>query len=379
MFMRALNSVRRGLLVAVAMLSACSQQPLQPPVAGACRNAELTEFDGLVIIAPHPDDEVLGFAGLAGVFIEQGKPVRTVVVTDGDAYCSACALWSTGSVNGKACDASLLSNLATPEIDSLAEVRRQESIAAAKALGRPAPEFLTYPDTGLGMAWANSEAGNADKLLRRTDFSSCSSCGDCMTGYGMGPETQLSAKTLTASLDRILGRTTDKTLIATTHWLDSHSDHAALGAFVSERVAAAEKGRTVAYAVIHANTAKDHASSECWYPGPAAAECSCFDEARVDSDPGWLAALRAHRERPDWPQVLPDDVDYGEPWQLCLDEEMRVAKPLAIDAFGTQLGTVGLTPGLLPDSRKGLLDCSAYLRSFGRRTEVFVVRRAETP
>ena len=51
-----------------------------------------------------------------------------------------------------------------------------------------------------------------------------------------------------------------------------------------------------------------------------------------------------------------------------------MAKPLAIDAFETQLGTVGRTPGLLPESREGLLDCSAYLRSFGRRTEVFVVR-----
>ena len=74
------------------------------------------------------------------------------------------------------------------------------------------------------------------------------------------------------------------------------------------------------------------------------------------------------------PQVLPDDVDYGDPWQLCLDDESRISKPLAIDAFGTQLGTVGRTPGLLPESRKGVLDCNAYLRSFGRTTEVFVVR-----
>jgi LmbE family N-acetylglucosaminyl deacetylase len=361
------------LLVSILMAS-CAHQVLQPPVAGECRNSELTAFDGLVIIAPHPDDEVLGFTGLAGAFMAQGKPVRTIVVTDGDAYCGACALWTTGSIDGKACDASALSNLATPEIDSLAEVRRAESIAAAKVLGRPAPEFLTYPDTGLGIAWANSEAGNADKLLRRSDFSSCTSCGDCMTGYGVGPETRLSANTLTAALDRIIGSTSDNTLIATTHWLDSHSDHAALGAFVSERVAALRHDRAVAYAVIHASTAKAYASSECWYPGPAAKDCACFNEERIDQEPGWLTSLRAHRERPDWPQVLPDDVDYGEPWQLCLDDVTRVAKPLAIDAFGTQLGTAGRTPGLIPESRKGLLDCSGYLRSFGRRTEVFVVR-----
>ena len=375
--MRIARLCQLRVLLVFALLSACAPQALEPPVAGACRNDELTDFDGLLILAPHPDDEVLGFAGLAGAFAAQGKPVRTVVVTDGDAYCGACALWTTGSINGKPCDALSLSNLATPEVDSLAEVRRAESIAAATVLGRPAPEFWTYPDTGIGMALANLESGNADQFLRRTDFSACTSCGDCMTGYGMGPETTLSANTLTASLEQIIANTSDNTLIATTHWLDRHPDHAALGSFVSESTASA--GRTIAYAVIHANTAKNYESAECWYPGPASEECACFDEERVDAEPGWLAALRAHRERPDWPQVLPDDADYGEPWQLCLDDETRAAKPLAIDAFDTQLGTVGRTPGLIPESRKGIMDCNAYLRSFGRRTEVFVVKETSDP
>ena len=134
-------------------------------------------------------------------------------------------------------------------------------------------------------------------------------------------------------------------------------------------------GRTVAFSVIHANTRNGYPYSECWYPGPAAAECPCVDEERADRDAGWLESLRAHRVRPDWPLVLPDDVDYGEPSQLCLDDAARLAKPRAIHVFETQLGTVGRQPGLLPESRQGLLDCDAYLRSFGRRTEVFVVKR----
>ncbi len=72
---------------------------------------------------------------------------------------------------------------------------------------------------------------------------------------------------------------------------------------------------------------------------------------------------------------MPDDVDYGEPKQLCLDAATQSAKPLAIDAFKTQLGTIGQAPGILPRSREGLLDCTAYLRSFGRITEVFVVEQ----
>ena len=196
--MRIARFSRLRVLLVFALLSGCAQQTLAPPVAGECRNDELTDFDGLLILAPHPDDEVLGFTGLAGAFAAQGKPVRTVVVTDGDAYCSACALWTTGSIDGQPCDALSLSNLATPEVDSLAEVRRAESVAAAEVLGQPAPEFLTYPDTGIGMARVNLQSGNADQFLRRTDFSACTSCGDCMTGYGRGPETSLSANTLTA-------------------------------------------------------------------------------------------------------------------------------------------------------------------------------------
>jgi hypothetical protein len=87
-----------------------------------------------------------------------------------------------------------------------------------------------------------------------------------------------------------------------------------------------------------------------------------------------------HREanvlrQPSWPQALPDDIDYGQSSQLCLDDTTWPAKPQAIDAFRTQLGTVGRTQGVLAESREGILDCAGYLRSFGRRTEVFVVKR----
>ena len=104
--------------------------------------------------------------------------------------------------------------------------------------------------------------------------------------------------------------------------------------------------------------------------------CPCHDEARIDADPEWLAAMRRHREQPEWPQQLPDDVDYGPASQLCLDDATHAAKPVAIAAFETQLGTTGREPGLLPEHREGVLDCTAYLRSFARRTEVFVVERA---
>ena len=369
--------IRPIAMLAIVSLAACIHRDPVPPVIGQCANDALTNFDDLLILAPHPDDEVLGFAGLASTFTSLGKSVRTVVVTDGDAYCVACALWTTGSVTGRGCGPAELTNFDTRAVDSLAEVRRLDSAAAAERLDLETPEFLGYPDTGLAAARRNFKAGNSSKRLRRSDFSGCDNCLTCELGYGEGPSTRLSADTLTASLDEILGETSKGTLIATTHWLDGHGDHAALGAFVEDRLVALRLDRSVAFAVIHANSPNGFPYADCWYPGPPTPECSCFDDERADADPEWLVSLRRHRERLEWPQELPDDVDYGDASQLCLAETVKRSKPAAIDAFKTQLGTVGKTAGVLPESRQGLLDCSAYLRSFGRTTEVFVVKPLE--
>ena len=63
-------------LLAVLLTSACGHQDQAKPDIGECNNSELTDFDDLLIVAPHPDDEILGFAGLASAFVRQGKSVR---------------------------------------------------------------------------------------------------------------------------------------------------------------------------------------------------------------------------------------------------------------------------------------------------------------
>ena len=96
---------------ALALVAACKANPapesicpVVPTSQGTapgpvtCRNDALTAHDRLVILAPHPDDEVLGFAGLMTEFQRQGKPVSIVVVTRGDAYCDACAFWKNAGV-----------------------------------------------------------------------------------------------------------------------------------------------------------------------------------------------------------------------------------------------------------------------------------------
>jgi len=341
----------------------------------ACDNDALTGYDGVLVLAPHPDDEMLGFAGLVDAYQKQGKPVRVVVVTDGDAYCDACQLWKNAELGGATCDAADLSNFATPEVDSFAEVRRGESAAAAALLGRPAPDFLGYPDTGLGAAWANRGAGQTEAPLTRSDFSACDACGTC-GGYGAGPDSGLTAGRLESSLRALIAETSPDTLVATTHWLDGHGDHAALGEFV--RLLASESGlqRDQAYAVIHAHTPGSASHPDCWYPAPGVPECPCVDPQRAMAEPRWWDDQRLARIAPDQPAHLPDDADYGDEMQLCLTPALysgeEPIKPAIIAAYRSQLGTLA-RQGEMPAALDGIMDCNGYLASFAHRSEAFVL------
>ncbi len=78
-----------------------------------------------LILAPHPDDEVLGCGGAIMRHVADGDPVRVIICTDG-------AL-----------------GLPPGHPDPL-ETRRQESRCAARLLGYGEPIFWDWPDRGLG-------------------------------------------------------------------------------------------------------------------------------------------------------------------------------------------------------------------------------------
>ena len=320
-----------------------------------CDNHALTAYPALLVLAPHPDDDTLGFAGLIDAYRRAGKPVTVVVVTDGDAYCEACRFWKSGTVAGPMCSAEELSNFA--------DVRRSESAAAAKLLGLSPPRFLGYPDTGLDAALRNLDESKPAEALRRSDFSRCASCESC--GYGDGPRTTLSADTLQASLRELISAAPEGALIATTHWLDGHPDHAALGNFVRRL----RGGHPIAYAVIHAHT-KNTANADCWYPAPAAPDCPCMnDEAKALADPGWIARSAGQRLQPSLAASLPSDAEYGEAKQLCLPPGFDAVKLRAVRAYASQFGRAGSHPAALD----GIIDCQGYLTSFVRRSELFVL------
>src|SRR3972149_11469665 len=50
------------------------------PPEPSCDNQTLTAYGGLLVLAPHPDDETLAFAGLITAYMRQAKLVQIVVV-----------------------------------------------------------------------------------------------------------------------------------------------------------------------------------------------------------------------------------------------------------------------------------------------------------
>jgi LmbE family N-acetylglucosaminyl deacetylase len=72
--------------------------------------------DRLVVIAPHPDDEVLACGGLLSLRAQRGSECAVVAVTDGDASHEGCSDWNASS---------------------LAEARRSESERGLAQLGVP--------------------------------------------------------------------------------------------------------------------------------------------------------------------------------------------------------------------------------------------------
>lgn len=358
-----------------------------PPAPQPCANEALTAYDELLLIVPHPDDEVLGFAGLMSEFIRLGKPVTIVVVTDGDGYCDACAFWKNIGITRAMAEWSPCSEA---DLAEFAAIRRAESSRAQKVLGGPEPVFWNYPDTGIGTAWEAMRSGKgADVPLRRSD---CSLEGI----FGKGSAIQATPGTLYARLNEAITRSAPRALIGTTHPLDGHNDHRGLGSLIRKANAdlsadndPATMPRAVAFAVIHANSYRDGRHSDCWYPFPDAVEPLCFDKGKLDcyaADKALLARMREYRYHPAWPWALPDDVPYvasipnSTQVAFCLPSPLfageAALKMRAVAEFVSQQGFLARS-GEIPPELKGLVDCLGYQLAFIRANELFVLERAE--
>ncbi|MFZ5800516.1 MAG: PIG-L deacetylase family protein, partial [Candidatus Omnitrophota bacterium] len=97
-----------------------------------------TKHDRILILAPHPDDEALGCAGIIQKALKAGAALNIVFLTNGDSNQLAFIVYEKRLVFRKG------------EYLHMGEVRRKESIEAMRILGLPRDKliFLGYPDFG---------------------------------------------------------------------------------------------------------------------------------------------------------------------------------------------------------------------------------------
>ncbi len=102
----------------------------------------------LVVVAPHPDDEVLGCGGLIADAVRRGRDVLVVAVTDGEHCYPALAAWPPAR---------------------LAELRRAELVAAVTTLGLPEAAIHAVAIADGGVRGAGAALANAMHALLRPD------------------------------------------------------------------------------------------------------------------------------------------------------------------------------------------------------------------
>lgn len=99
---------------------------------------EIKKDDRILILAPHPDDEVLGCAGLIQEAVRKKADLRVLYLTNGDHNQAAFVVYEKRFT------------FRTGEFMHMGRVRRKEAIKAMELLGVPEDKlvFLGYPDFG---------------------------------------------------------------------------------------------------------------------------------------------------------------------------------------------------------------------------------------
>jgi mycothiol S-conjugate amidase len=204
-------------LAVTLLLAGCRTVATPAPTAAlpaAAGPVALRESDRILVLAPHPDDEVLGAGGVLREAVSRGLPVRVVFLTHGDsnewsflAYCKRPVVMPRGAL-------------------AMGALRQREAVAAAAALGVPAQDltFLGYPDYGTLDIW-RSHWGS-----RPPDRGRITRARAVPYSTAFRPGAPFKGEEILSDLETIL-REFRPTRIFVSHPADHHPDHAALYLF----------------------------------------------------------------------------------------------------------------------------------------------------
>jgi LmbE family N-acetylglucosaminyl deacetylase len=205
-----------GTLVLAAglwLLGGC-RPAASPAVRPESGTVQLSESDRILVLAPHPDDEVLGAGGVLREAVRRGLPVRVVFLTNGDSN-----EWSFLAYHKRP--------VVFPRaVLAMGSMRQREALTAAATLGVPARDlsFLGYPDYGTLSIWRahwSARPPSRGRLTRATAV-------PYPTAYR--PGAPFKGEEILADLEAIL-REFRPTRIFVSHPADHHPDHAALYLF----------------------------------------------------------------------------------------------------------------------------------------------------
>lgn len=209
---RVLLAIGSILVIGVGLMTVSSLSgDAQPPDTARIDAARFGER--ILVIAPHPDDEVIAPGGLTREALASGARVRAVVITCGDGFKKAAALGSRGRTDA----ASYL---------RLGEVRHLECDAALARLGVPPQDrvFLGYPDAGLRSLWEfdwdASQAHRARNGATAVPYD-----------YALRPGAPYCGSSLASDLERLIDEYRPTSIVYPDP-NDQHPDHRAAAAFV---------------------------------------------------------------------------------------------------------------------------------------------------
>jgi LmbE family N-acetylglucosaminyl deacetylase len=288
--------------------------------AGGSRSVDLLVF------APHPDDEVLGCAGILRRTLAAGGRVKVVLFTNGDGFPGFASLLARKPAE----------QLGPEDFLELARYRQSQSLDAFRILGGTPEDlvFLGYPDSGLDqLALSPGPSRYQQKFTRKSETYGVAA-KDYRSAVSGRPSPYTHAAALADVVDLI--RASSPARICVTGAADRHPDHRAAFHLVSAGAEAAG------------------------YAGP-------IDTVLIHGGPEWPWPLGITPESPfEAHEVKGERIPLGVPWppprRIALSAEERRLKLDAIRAHTSHLG--GAVEGPLLHER-------TYLESFVKSDEVF--------
>jgi LmbE family N-acetylglucosaminyl deacetylase len=203
-------------LIAGVLVEFAEIQPIE--ASAQAQTVALDANTRLLVVAPHPDDEVIAAGGVIQRVREANGAVRIVYLTDGDAF--------TEGVRAE-------SHVAVPrpaDYRQYGRLRQQEARRSLQLLGigRESLTFLGFPDEGLGRLltsyWSDRRTAYRSRFTRRDRP---------MPIEEIQSLVKFSGEDLTRELATVIGEF-KPTLILTPRKEDQHVDHCSAWYFTED-------------------------------------------------------------------------------------------------------------------------------------------------